>query len=60
MMGFCTEQQAQQFLEVVPNVEKAMTESGIILLKYWLEVSQEEQTKRFKSRIHDGRKIWKL
>ena len=46
VMGFCTEEQAQKFLKIVPLVEKAMVESGIILLKYWLEVSPEEQTRR--------------
>jgi polyphosphate kinase len=60
VMGFCTEEQAKRFLEVVPNVEKAIIESGIILLKYWLEVSPDEQTRRLKSRIDDPRKIWKL
>jgi len=60
VMGFCTEQQAERFLELAPSVEKAFVESGIILLKYWLEVSEEEQTRRLKSRIDDGRKIWKL
>jgi polyphosphate kinase len=60
VMGFCTEEQAKRFLEVVPNVEKAIIESGIILLKYWLEVSPDEQTKRLEARIEDGRKIWKL
>ena len=60
VMGFCTQQQVERFLEVTPTFEKLMTESGIILIKYWLEVSEEEQTKRLKSRIHDGRKIWKL
>jgi polyphosphate kinase 2 (PPK2 family) len=44
----------------VPFIEKLMIESGIILLKYWLEVTPEEQTKRLESRIDDGRKIWKL
>ena len=52
--------QAKGFLRVVPNVEKAMVESGIILLKYWLEVSPEEQTNRLTARIDDKRKIWKL
>jgi polyphosphate kinase 2 (PPK2 family) len=47
-------------LHAVPKVELAMIESGIILLKYWLEVSPEEQTRRLEGRIHDGRKIWKL
>ena len=60
VMGFCTEEQARRFLQVAPQVERAMTESGIILLKYWLEVSPAEQTRRLESRIHDGRKIWKL
>jgi polyphosphate kinase 2 (PPK2 family) len=60
VMEFCTEDQARRFLHVVPSVEKAIVESGIILLKYWLEVSPEEQTRRLESRIHDGRKIWKL
>ena len=60
VLGFCSEDQAKRFLEGAPPVEKALVESGIILLKYWLEVSQEEQTRRLKDRIDDGRKIWKL
>ena len=60
VMGFCTEDQAKGFLRVVPNVEKAMVELGIILLKYWLEVSPDEQTSRLAARIDDKRKIWKL
>jgi polyphosphate kinase len=60
VMGFCTEEQSKRFLQVVPAFEKMMAESGIILLKYWLEVSEEEQTRRIKGRINDGRKIWKL
>jgi polyphosphate kinase 2 len=60
VMGFCTKEQTQRFLHAVPKVEMAMIESGIILLKYWLEVSPEEQTRRLEGRIHDGRKIWKL
>ena len=60
VMGFCTEEQARGFLDVVPLFEKLMTRSGIILLKYWLEVSPEEQTRRLKDRIEDGRKVWKL
>jgi polyphosphate kinase len=60
VMGFCTEEQAQRFLLVVPLFEKAMVDSGIILLKYWLEVSPEEQTRRLEARIHDRRKTWKL
>jgi polyphosphate kinase 2 len=60
VMGFSTEEQVRTFLQAVPLVERAMVHSGIILLKYWLEVSQEEQTRRLKARINDGRKIWKL
>jgi polyphosphate kinase 2 len=60
VMGFCDEKQARRFLEIVPSVEKAMVESEIILLKYWLEVTPEEQTRRLEDRITDGRKIWKL
>jgi polyphosphate kinase 2 (PPK2 family) len=48
------------FLKAVPGVERAIVDSGVILLKYWLEVSPEEQTRRLQSRIEDGRKIWKL
>ena len=60
VMGFTPEKQVRRFLEIVPSVEKLMMESGIILLKYWLEVSPEEQTRRLKARIGDGRKLWKL
>ncbi len=60
VMGFCTEEQARRFLQIVPTFEKMMVDSGIILLKYWLEVSPEEQTRRLEGRIDDGRKIWKL
>jgi polyphosphate kinase len=60
VMGFCTDEQATQFLEVVPLFEKLMVRSGIMLLKYWLEVSPEEQTRRLEGRIDDGRKVWKL
>ena len=60
VMGFCDKEQARKFLQEVPLVERAMVESGIILLKYWLEVSPEEQTRRLEARIDDGRKVWKL
>jgi polyphosphate kinase 2 len=60
VMGFCTEQEAKRFLEIIPGFEKLMVDSGIILLKYWLEVSPEEQTRRLEARIDDGRKTWKL
>jgi polyphosphate kinase 2 len=60
VMGFCTDEQARRFLQMAPQVEKAMVDAGIILLKYWMEVSPDEQTRRLESRIDDGRKIWKL
>jgi polyphosphate kinase 2 len=60
VMGFCTDDQAKRFLEMVPSIEKVVVDSGVILLKYWLEVSPEEQTRRLEARIDDGRKIWKL
>jgi polyphosphate kinase 2 len=60
VMGFCSEEESRRFLEVVPAFEKLMVESGIVLLKYWLEVSEQEQTRRLESRIDDGRKTWKL
>jgi polyphosphate kinase len=60
VMGFCTAEEAEGFLKVAPMFEKLMVNSGIILRKYWLEVSPEEQTRRLEARIDDGRKIWKL
>jgi polyphosphate kinase 2 len=60
VMEFCTEEEAKRFLRIAPQVEKAMVDSGIILLKYWLEVSPEEQERRLEARIDDGRKTWKL
>ncbi|CAI8780392.1 ADP-polyphosphate phosphotransferase 3 [Pseudomonas sp. IT-347P] len=60
VMGFCTDEQADKFLKSIPWVENAIVESGVILLKYWLEVSPEEQTRRLEARINDGRKTWKL
>ena len=60
VMGFCKEEEAQQFLRMTPLFEKLMVGSGIILLKYWLEVDPDEQTRRLKDRIEDGRKTWKL
>jgi polyphosphate kinase 2 (PPK2 family) len=59
-MGFCSGEQVDKFLTGVPVFEKVMVESGIILIKYWLEVSAEEQTRRLQDRINDGRKLWKL
>jgi polyphosphate kinase len=60
VMGFCTPEDTRRFLELVPGVERAMVDSGILLVKYWLEVGADEQTRRLQSRIDDPRKIWKL
>ena len=60
VMGFCSPEETERFLELTPLVEKAMVHTGILLLKYWLEVSADEQTRRLESRIHDPRKNWKL
>jgi polyphosphate kinase len=60
VMGFCTPEETERFLELTPPVEKTMVDSGILLLKYWLEVSAKEQTRRLERRIEDPRKVWKL
>ncbi len=60
VMGFCSEDQQKRFLKLCPNVEKYIVESGIILVKYWLEVSNEEQARRFEARINDPIRQWKL
>ena len=60
VMGFCSDEMVKRFLDMAPAVERVFIESGIRLLKYWLEVSPEEQTRRLENRIHDGRKLWKL
>nr|WP_043518564.1 polyphosphate kinase 2 [Achromobacter arsenitoxydans] len=60
VMGFCTEDQVDSFLKGVPLLERLMIDSGILLFKYWLEVSEQEQTRRLQSRINDERKTWKL
>jgi polyphosphate kinase 2 len=60
VMGFCTPEQTERFLAMAPAFEKAMVDSGIILLKYWLEVDQDQQTRRLEARIDDERKTWKL
>jgi polyphosphate kinase 2 len=60
VMGFTPKAQVERFLEQTPAFEKAMVESGILLIKYWLEVSPDEQTARLEGRINDPRKIWKL
>jgi polyphosphate kinase len=60
VMEFCSIEQVKRFLEIAPGMEKAIVESGIMLIKYWLEVTPEEQTRRLEARIKDPRKIWKL
>ncbi|MNZ44171.1 Polyphosphate kinase 2 [compost metagenome] len=60
VMGFCTDEQVQNFLDLAPGFERLMVNSGVLLLKYWLEVSPQEQTRRLTQRITDGRKTWKL
>jgi polyphosphate kinase len=60
VMGFCTDQQYEEFLRNTPLAESLFIGQGLILIKYWLDVSEEEQDRRFKARVEDGRKIWKL
>jgi polyphosphate kinase 2 len=60
VMGFCTDDQYHRFLRICPAWEKDIIDSGVTLIKYWFEVSKEEQTRRFSERIIDGRKTWKL
>jgi polyphosphate kinase 2 len=60
VMGFCTNSQHQRFLKLCPVVENWIVESGILLIKYWLEVSNEEQERRFEARIDDPLRQWKL
>ena len=60
VMGFCTEEEYLEFLRSCPEFEKMLIRSGIILIKYWFSVSDEEQEKRFLSRIEDVTKQWKL
>jgi polyphosphate kinase 2 len=60
VMGYCSEDEVREFLDMTPKIEKALVEAGIVLVKYWLEVSMEEQTRRLEDRIDDRRKTWKL
>ena len=60
VMGFCPQTEVDRFLELCPGLERDVMGSGIQLIKYWFEVSHKEQTRRFKDRIGDPRKIWKL
>jgi len=60
VMGFCTEKDVERFLQLCPLWERGVVNSGIVLIKYWFEVAEKEQHRRFESRINDPRKIWKL
>jgi polyphosphate kinase len=60
VMGFATQHEVDEFLTDTPLLERSITRSGILLLKYWLEVDQEQQTKRLQQRLTDARKLWKL
>jgi polyphosphate kinase 2 len=60
VMGFCSEAQSRRFLELCPEIEGYMVEGGIILIKFWLEVSDAEQKRRFEARIDDPLRQWKL
>ena len=60
VMGFCTDDEYEEFLRTVPDLERMMIRSGIILIKYWFSISDDEQYNRFMMRIHDPLKQWKL
>ncbi len=60
VMGFCNDKEYEEFLRSCPEFERMLVRSGIILIKYWFSVSDEEQERRFQSRLHDRRKRWKL
>ncbi len=60
VMGFCTKQQHADFLRICPNFERWITDQGIVLVKYWLDVNNEEQEKRFLKRVNDPKRRWKL
>ena len=60
VMGFCTDDELEEFFRTVPEFEKMLVRSGIVLIKYWFSISDEEQNLRFLGRIHDPLKQWKL
>ena len=60
VMGFCTKAQHRRFLKVCPEFEKYIVDDGILLVNFWLEVSDEDQKRRFEARINDPRRQWKL
>jgi polyphosphate kinase len=59
-MGFCSKEQHRRFLELCPQIEKYLVEGGVILVKLWLEVGNEEQKRRFEARVNDPLRQWKL
>jgi polyphosphate kinase len=60
VMRFCTDEEYERFLKICPAWERDIIDAGLTLIKYWFEISQDEQTRRFSERINDPRKIWKL
>ncbi|MBJ7471655.1 MAG: polyphosphate kinase 2, partial [Solirubrobacteraceae bacterium] len=60
VMGFCTDEEYQEFMRSTPEFERMLVRSGILLIKYWFSVSDEEQEKRFQARVHDPMRRWKL
>ncbi len=60
VMGFCTNEEYAEFMSTVNGLELALTRSGIILIKYWLDITDETQEERFEQRLHDPRRRWKL
>ena len=60
VMGFCSQEEHRRFLEICPEIEQFVVDSGILLIKYWLEVSNDEQKRRFEARINDPLRQWKL
>jgi len=60
VMGFCTKEQHRDFLELCPTVEEYIVDAGIILIKFWMEVGQKEQERRFEARMKDPLRQWKL
>jgi polyphosphate kinase 2 len=60
VMQFCTKKQYEDFLHYTPIFERSMVDAGILLIKYWFDVGMEEQERRFRARIEDPRKVWKL
>jgi polyphosphate kinase 2 len=60
VMGFCTAEEVEEFFHSCPEFERMLIRSGVILIKYWFSVSDEEQERRFQERIHDPTKRWRL